>query len=276
MFIRGLITSDIPMYQPVKKSVDAFKGLPHKPKGNLRSDSEYLYGYILTPTCLKAGIVRKLTRHFDENLRIANFLTSVAIDACFADINSHLRISEALKSKMLDIKPPEILTNWFVYRNLWESIRDIMKDKQIKEDYKFETIGKDITNSKFYVNAYFLIYEEQNETSWLLDYSQVLMLSDTVGSRFLSLLYCHLQEILDWTPMPSLNELLSFYMIGDEILAQHGNTGYNYLKPIESICIAGYLKLYEPLAVSYTHLIYIFFSSLYIGNIIDRLSLIHI
>lgn len=76
------------------------------------------------------------------------------------------------------------------------------------------------------------------------------MISDTIGPRFLSLLYGSVQETINITKLPTPSKLLEYYKVGDTILTQLGNLGYDHIKQIESLCIASYLATKEPLRIS--------------------------
>lgn len=76
------------------------------------------------------------------------------------------------------------------------------------------------------------------------------MLTDTIATRYLSLLYCHLEKTLDITPMPSVDNLVSLYKWGDSLLEKFGNNAYTYIKDLEPIAIAVYLEKWETVEIS--------------------------
>lgn len=87
-------------------------------------------------------------------------------------------------------------------------------------------------------NAFFALLSNNQKDYWILDYSQVLMLTDTISTRYLSLMYCQLENILKMTPMPLVQDLLKVYDWGDSLLKTHGNNAYTYIKDLEPVAIA--------------------------------------
>lgn len=100
------------------------------------------------------------------------------------------------------------------------------------------------------MKAFFLVIEDLNGANWILDYSQVLMISDMIGSRFLALLYCCIHSQLKLTIVPTMDQLSKFYRTLDKWFLDLGNETYNYIKQIETICVANYLKRFDKLRSS--------------------------
>lgn len=92
-------------------------------------------------------------------------------------------------------------------------------------------------------NALYALITNDHQDYWVLDYSQVLTLTDTIAIRYLSLLYCYLENNLDITHRyrPSIENLLQLYNWGDDLLTKHGNNAYSYIKDLEPIAIAVFL-----------------------------------
>ncbi|UHR49718.1 MAG: RNA-dependent RNA polymerase [Hangzhou lispivirus 1] len=249
-FIKGFSKQDIPIHFPIRKSILAYCKFPNKPTGLLRQDSEHSYKLLMNPCLSQTGKGYKYTRGLEENLALAKVFVQESIDILFETLPTLNQIKDEMKRSYSKVKLNQELREWLVFRNIWEAIRDIMKDSQVKEEYTFREVAKDLLKVRMFANPYFLIIQENQETCWLLDYNQVLMISDTVGSRFLSLLYCHIQETLNFLPNPKMSDMLRFYLVGDLLFPVHGNLAYDHIKQIESLSVANYLARYEPLSIS--------------------------
>lgn len=101
-----------------------------------------------------------------------------------------------------------------------------------------------------HLNTFFLIIEDINGYNWVYDYSQVLMISDTIGSRWLSSIYCSIQSQLQLVIVPTMERLLKFYQRIDLWFLEMGKDTYNYIKQLETVCVANYLKRYDKLKAS--------------------------
>lgn len=247
-FIKHLKNHDYPVDPDTKKSVEQFKLTgPNRPT-RLLSGSEKLYSRLLRPTLIRHRGTSQLDREYGENNQIARDITLLATSHYMRDILREDQLRK-LKKDINQLTLPEILKPWILLRDNWEIIRDIMKDRQIAADYKFKTLEMKSMSGSYQANAYFLIVTLDGEDVYLLDYSQVLMISDTIASRYLSLLYSWCQSIMKLNNVPKIYELLSLYKWGDDILAEKGNEGYDTIKQLEPIAISVFLKKWEPLQI---------------------------
>lgn len=85
----------------------------------------------------------------------------------------------------------------------------------------------------------------------MLDYSQVLMIHDTVTSRYLSHLTCEIAPVFNLPNLPSADGLLSLYAWGDSIINSEGNDGYSVIKKLEPVCVGVHLDRYDTLSISH-------------------------
>lgn len=155
---------------------------------------------------------RELTKYFIELLTIKN---------------DHVATEEVLKV-IKNYSPDEDLISWHLGRTFWLYVRDIMKQKQEKYSDKKPFIEiSDKSYGLFYENGDFLLYiDSQTKFVYLLNYLQVMMTSDTLFSRYLSLLTVDIYNRLKWDFMPDREMLLKIYSWGDNILKQDGNISY--------------------------------------------------
>ncbi|QXV86525.1 RNA-dependent RNA polymerase [Arlivirus sp. virus] len=145
----------------------------------------------------------------------------------------------------------EILT-YHRLRLFWYTIRNKMylrmrRGQQVLE--KFETIYKTI-NYVYILNHVILL--EINQLLYMLDYGQVLMIHDTITSRYLSLLTCHLAPHFKLNHLPSINGLLELYHWGDKIIKEDGNQAYDIIKTLEPVCVGIHLDRYDTLSISHS------------------------
>lgn len=250
MFLQGFCKRNIPIHFPVKKSVVAYEKFQHKPTGILKIESEFSYKTLLNPCLSVNGKGYRYTRNLEENLTLSKVLVQESVEMLFETLPALENLKNELKNLYAEVNLTNLLREWIVYRNIWEAIRDIMKDYQITEDYQFREVARGLLTVQVFVNPYYAIIQETPEICWILDYNQVLMISDTVGSRFLSLLYCHIQEKISKLPSPKVADLLLFYNTGDMLFPNLGNKSYDHIKQIESLSVANYLERYEPLTIS--------------------------
>lgn len=90
---------------------------------------------------------------------------------------------------------------------------------------------------QFFENGDFLVFFYlQMKSGFMLNYTQVMMISDTISSRYLSSLTVELYEKLSWEFMPTVDSLLLIYNWDDNLLKLRGNESYKIIKCFESIC----------------------------------------
>lgn len=207
------------------------------------------YGIILTPKLTHRGFAQSEKSQLQDNVEISKHLTLVGEQVLFNHLPSDAS-KRILLSSVSKFTVPEKLKPWYTYRNLWEEIRDDMKVQQIAKNYKFKEINNGLLEFDVVTNAFYAMLTTNGKDYWVLDYSQVLMLTDTIATRYLSLLYCYLETCLDISPMPTIEYLLYLYNWGDSLIVKHGNSAYSYIKDLEPISIAVFLNKWEKLEIS--------------------------
>lgn len=250
MFIEYLENEKTNVTVEIKKSCFQYHLYKNHTTGDLFMDSEQLYGELLTPKLTGLAKNMKYFRHLNPNQRIAQHILSIAVTSEIDHMDEMSETVKKIKNHINSFDVPDYLIPWFVYRNVWEATRDFMKDRMLVKDYSFHEISGGLTPFKIHANAQIMILEMEDGKKWLFDYTQTLMLSDTIGSRYISLLYLHLEEILDVTPLPSPSELLQLYAWGDSILVERGNQAYDILKQLEPISISVLLNKWEDMMLS--------------------------
>lgn len=82
---------------------------------------------------------------------------------------------------------------------------------------------------------------------FLFNYSQIMMVCDTISSRYLSVLTLELYDSLGFDHMPKLDFLKQIYNWGDSVLEELGNDGYSIIKNFESICTGCIIHMFDRL-----------------------------
>ncbi|QPL15300.1 RNA-dependent RNA polymerase [Hemipteran arli-related virus OKIAV95] len=211
-------------------------------------DSEKYYHILLNPILKRKDNMKKFTRKFKENSSVAQEICVVAARLLLEEVTNKDIVS-TLQRNIRNLKLPESLTPWLIYRNFWEIIRDDMKNLQIKSIFDWKHVNQKTCLYDYFINGNFLIIIIENEMI-VFDYMQVMMIVDTVNTRYLSLLFLELSGQLNLDQNPTVNELLEIYSWGDNVLRIYGNESFNILKNFEAICTGVFLEKYEFLEMS--------------------------
>lgn len=244
-FSQWFLDDTIPCPISAKNSALSWSTSSDNNGNQIRIDSELMYGKLFEPILAPKHQFAKSRRQLRDNLKISTGVLEAATDLLFQGFETLVSLN-TLKSKIskLDLQPSTI--DRYIYRNLWESIRDVMKDKQIKSQYQFSSVDQSICVFQMYANAFYLVIVD-GATNWIMDYQQVLMISDNIGSRFMSHLYLDLSYKMGRKDLPSTSYLSKLYTWGDRVLQEYGNEGYDIIKQLESLCVGTYLLHHEPL-----------------------------
>lgn len=248
-FLNTLIDDKNVSNYTVRTSVECYKKCPEYKEGEITIDSETTYGTLLHPLYVVRDIPKQRYGSLDENLLIAKRLAYLQSKIYLGESATPEELRD-LKERVKSIELPRWIRKWYAYRNAWEALRDNMKDKQMRRNFEFSTVNSNFLTIPITYNSYFAIVKLPNQKQYLLDYSQILMISDTVTSRYLSLLYSLIQDYMKLNTVPSWTHLLNLYNWGDYILQELGNDGYNSIKQLEPITIATYMEKWEPLTIS--------------------------
>lgn len=245
--------------------------------GSLRVDSERLYGILLTPQTTPHYDTRPANAQVTSNYKLAKEFMSHAANYLIKDIADDEQAAN-LSSRIDSLILTDTIKNWLFYRDYWEVVRDCMKEKQISRNHILTKHRIGCHSYDVYTNCDFLIMRDNRE-NWLLDYQQVLMIFDTINSRFLGLLHASITRQLELEFLPSEDVMLALYKAGDDLVSALGNKAYDTLKLLEPLCIGVYLTRTETLAISRGFLPSIIesapadeYSSLFISRIKDLLE----
>lgn len=74
------------------------------------------------------------------------------------------------------------------------------------------------------------------------------MITDTISSRYISMLALEIYSKLELDHMTSVEFLKEIYQWGDKVISSLGNEGYNVIKGFEAICTGCIISKYDPLS----------------------------
>ncbi|AJG39111.1 RNA-dependent RNA polymerase [Lishi Spider Virus 2] len=126
------------------------------------------------------------------------------------------------------------------------NLRNKMLKHQVKQRTSVSYYNLFQEKDTYFTDQFCLIVLD-DLTCILLSYDQILLIVDTVSSRFLTLLFVNLYPNKLRSIYPGLNILEDFYKWGDRAVQELGNPGYNIIKKIEPFCIGVYLQRWDPL-----------------------------
>lgn len=136
-------------------------------------------------------------------------------------------------------------------RSMWLQIRNSMFRKQQINDFTILDVIVDKTNYPLLISLtsiFCLVIIDEKVA--IFDYNQVMMIHDTITSRYLATLCCEVFEKLNYTQIPSPSLLMEVYGWGDEIIQMLGNEGYNIIKNLEPICTGVVLDTHDTMSIS--------------------------
>lgn len=210
----------------------------------LDGDKEIINNYLLENYGIKNNVSSKNKLQKQRNLfmKLTESFTDETID-----ISNN--ISRKFNRCMI---PDNLKSEFFLHERLNILKTQIIKSQVEKDDnlWDFNLYeGGDTT-----YNNRVVIHQVEEKKFLLLSSDQILLLSDTMTSRFHSLVNVSLYNQIYPYLLPSLEIVREVYDWMNEVLERFGNNGYNLLKQLEPICIGVFLDQYDPLKISKTFL----------------------
>lgn len=129
------------------------------------------------------------------------------------------------------------------------TLRNLMISKQIKKKNHLNIMNLFSHDDCGFTDQFVLIRLGENRYI-LFDYNQLMLISDTVSSRFLTLLFVSLYSAPQSILLPSPDLINEYYRWCDKVLYFLGNEGYNIIKKVEPFCIAVCLRKWDKLTDS--------------------------
>jgi len=131
---------------------------------------------------------------------------------------------------------------------LWDDIRTCMQEKRLTEDFWTEITQLPHSVIEMKVCSQLLILKtfDTPDQWYVLDYDQVMMISDTIAGRVFTIIYNDIlpKDIPGKIPIGLLERI---YRIYDQLLTLSGNEAYISIAKWEAICMATILKKYDRL-----------------------------
>lgn len=125
----------------------------------------------------------------------------------------------------------------------WEDIRNQMQQKSVHSGWTKLKYPPDGSDETFISSAYMVTFIPKHDKWYALDYEQVMMIVDTLSSRFFTLLY--MDFLLDGTPGKISSEFsINLYEVFDH-LENRGNQAYESISYWESVVLAAILQTYS-------------------------------
>nr|QBP37026.1 putative polyprotein [Lampyris noctiluca rhabdo-like virus 1] len=140
---------------------------------------------------------------------------------------------------------------WFTVKQNWEHVRITMQRMRMNKSVSWIQLKypPSTSISVMYVSQMYTVIEDIYGGKWILDYDQVMMISDTISSRVFSLLYCEILHQNNKNKVPSII-LQNIYKRWDSIFTTRGNNTYLLIKMWEPIIQGLLLKHHDPLQIS--------------------------
>ncbi|UHK03027.1 MAG: RNA-dependent RNA polymerase [Guiyang lispivirus 1] len=241
LFYNHGINDKIHVSSHIKKAVNAFLKL-QIPMENLIIDSENIYNQLWDLKNIDK--TNKLNKEYFLALRTAKLILQSNAKILFGEEDSQASI-EGLNS----YQPSRDILDLNRLRSFWVFLRNNMYKKQISKNYAFSKQKKMYLDIDIYTSSFFCIIIVGG-VSYLLGYDQIMMIHDTITSRYLTLLTSELYLQTDFEHIPPPDLVKQIYYWGDKVIAEHGNNGYSIIKVLEPICTGVALDTLDDLKIS--------------------------
>ncbi|QNM37835.1 RNA dependent RNA polymerase [Frankliniella occidentalis associated mononegavirales virus 1] len=229
-------------------SVCAMMGWKEPP--TLTTGSEALYGEILSGSLWASELTwrEKYLKSFQLDADCANrtlkanisMATGWLVDS--ADTNS-------LVQKITSFVPSTDLIKLAENRARWESYRTAMAEFNPSYARPFITSPLGKKRAPLFWATRDLMLVPHGTSVYIFDYQQVMMLTDTITSRHLTVLACELYYKAGLTHLPRSTIMHGIYAWGDRVLTERKNDAYSLIKKYEPIAMASFLDRWEDLEV---------------------------
>nr|WPV62272.1 MAG: RNA-dependent RNA polymerase [Jingmen rodent lispivirus 1] len=234
---------------------------------NSNIENEHLYGTLFSCDSLvlpdkirledtqaskedNTSLTKKLILITDTSRRVACRMANLGLHC----VNAFFKTPQSLScSEIEGYKPSRLVQASDILRLIWYQIRTVMYIKQKRNDLQVSILSySSIGYVDMYVSSTYAIFIKESVYQ-VLDYHQVLMIHDTVTSRYLSRLTCSISEFLSSPLLPTPELLENIYAWGDKLLSEYGNEAYSIIKQFEPICTAVQLDKYDVLTISHSY-----------------------
>ena len=189
-----------------------------------------------------------LSQIYNPSLIISNWASTIYNSALDAASTVARPIMDYLGVTPDEYKLHHLKANhlrWATLKIRWEEIRTIMQGKTRNDGWTKLKVVPDGSDEAHICSTY-MVFIPDHDKWYLLDYEQVMLMSDTISSRFFTLLYMDL--LLEHTPGKVESSVIcELYKPFDQLLSSHGNIAYESISYWESIVFACILYQHDPL-----------------------------
>lgn len=249
IFVQYLKNNESPCPFFIRRSIEESKDLLSiLPKPTyINAESELIYHFLFNPAYLCDNIFPQMKVRFDNNKQITYSFLNIMVNCQMGNLLSKQEILNKVLTFNTD-SVPDIVYKYFGLRELWNNLRDRMKYNQQIRSFKWHEYPANRFKNLIWYNSNFLFLLNGNNL-FLFNYQQILMISDTINSRFLTYLYCSMSTNLGLTFVPNVNQIREIYDWGDRVLGNLGNGGYQVIKQFEPICTGVAIKKFDKLPI---------------------------
>lgn len=212
---------------------------------NLTDDSSFVYSSLLS-SCYE----NLQTTPASNNMRVVlkNLMVSVLSEVT-ETYSTMARNNPGLKDMAFSIGQDDleqimrrIIAPYYSFRKLVE-IRNGIQKKHIAEDRRLSG-PITIAGMTFYYagEVVYCVYGVTTLVCCVMNYDQLIMLTDTVSSRFLVLLTVLLNDARNYDVLPSYKLLTDVYRWGDQMIRTKGMNAYSVIGEYESFVTAMFVR----------------------------------
>lgn len=213
-------------------------------KKYLEKDSENVIGYLMAAALSYRGPVDGWTvEHYTESLEV---------------IQEQVRILCSDLNIVMEDQPyawTESDHKLMGSKRMWDNLRFTMRDMKISRKTGWISYSSKLPGARaIYLSQNYCLVSisKRNDTWYILDYDQVMMINDTINSRSLSIICNRMlpEKSPGRIPLGLMEEL---YNILDLLLVEKGNEAYREIGLWEPCCLAIMLKQHDRLKSAETY-----------------------
>lgn len=216
----------------------------HMPEGivlnNQSIRSEWCYGFVFSNLFKSTNVLKWVKTNVQEVLIAIQHHVEAVLSSLIPTQDRPASLRYAFSRDDLRIYSQKVI---------WEDFRRVMQKLKSSQKLSWEEsrILPEGCN-KVYLSQLFLAMRIRS--NWvILDYEQVMMISDTISSRVFTILYHNM--LSEHIPGKlSLELLKKVYSIFDNVLIEIGNKAYSQIKYWEAICLSILLHKHDGLSNS--------------------------
>lgn len=242
LFLNRLITGDSHCPKYILDELNCFHRLYIYRWDHVELDNEHTYALWFNPLIWNySGITQKFLSAimFSVSLGVAiteQLQQAITVPNIFQDLFEERWTGS---STLL-----QYLRAYIVFQNIRDKMQDWVLKIGIKPGvYKVPEIG-----TIYYTRTF--CYFDCTDGLIMYDYTQILMLLDTLYARYQAFLHMYLYWAMEKIIIIPPSLLDTVYLWGDEFLLVHGNKAYNSIKLLEALCFSEFIRRYDTIPIT--------------------------